>query len=57
MLGASFTVLFFGGPDLAIAGQETSKLFTGLRKDQAEAVYRVCQHRIKPGEKNGAYAN
>lgn len=43
MLGASLTVLFFGGPDLAIAGQETSKLFTGLRKDQAEAVYRVCQ--------------
>jgi hypothetical protein len=43
VLGASLTVLFFGGPDLAIAGQEASRTFTGLRKNQAEAVYRVCQ--------------
>lgn len=43
VLGASLTVLFFGGPDLAIAGQEASRTFKGLRKNQAEAVYRVCQ--------------
>jgi hypothetical protein len=43
VLGAGLTVVYFGGPDLAIAGQEASQTFTGLRKDQAEAVYRVCQ--------------
>jgi putative oligomerization/nucleic acid binding protein len=43
VLGASLTVSFFGGPDLAMAGKEDSRTFTGLRKDQAEAVYRVCQ--------------
>jgi putative oligomerization/nucleic acid binding protein len=43
VFGASLTVSFFGGPDLAMAGTENSRAFTGLRKDQAEAVYRVCQ--------------
>jgi hypothetical protein len=43
IFGASLTVVFFGGPDLAIAGNEASRTFTGLRKTQAEAVYRVCQ--------------
>ena len=43
VLGATLTVSFFGGPDLALAGNETSRTFTGLQKDQAEAVYRVCQ--------------
>lgn len=43
VLGATLTIAFFGGPDLAIAGRETSRTYTGLRKDQAEAVYRVCQ--------------
>jgi hypothetical protein len=42
-LAASLTVVFLGGPDLAIAGNEASMTFTGLRKGQAEAVYRVCQ--------------
>lgn len=42
-LGADLTVFFFGGPDLAIAGREASLTFTGLRQNQAEAVYRVCQ--------------
>jgi len=41
--GASLTVSFFGGPDLAIAGKEDSRTFSGLQKKQAEAVYRVCQ--------------
>ena len=43
VLGASLTVSFFGGPDLAMAGQEDSRTISGLRKTQAEAVYRVCQ--------------
>ena len=43
VLGAHLTVFFFGGPDLAIAGREASFTFTGLRQNQAEAVYRVCQ--------------
>ncbi len=42
-VGADLTVTFFGGPDLAIAGKEDSQTFPGLRKSQAEAVYRVCQ--------------
>jgi hypothetical protein len=42
-LGASLTVLFFGSPDLAIAGKESGVTFTGLQKNQAEAVYRMCQ--------------
>jgi hypothetical protein len=42
-IGADLTVFFFGGPDLAIAGNETSRTFSGLRKSQAEAIYRVCQ--------------
>lgn len=43
MLGADLTVLFFGSPDLAIAGDQATQIVAGLRKDQAEAVYRVCQ--------------
>jgi Short C-terminal domain/Bacterial PH domain len=43
VLGASLTILFFASPDLAIAGTQGSLSFTGLGKQQAEAVYRVCQ--------------
>ncbi|MGC2195878.1 MAG: SHOCT domain-containing protein [Terriglobales bacterium] len=44
VLGADLTVVFFGGPDLAVAGREEGPLtIAGLRKTQAEAVYRVCQ--------------
>jgi len=42
-LSAQLTVSFLGSPDLAIAGHEASRTFTGLRKTQAESVYRVCQ--------------
>lgn len=42
-LGATLTVFFFGSPDLAIAGREASLTYKGLRKAEAEAVYRVCQ--------------
>ena len=41
--GARLTVLFFGGPDLAIAGNVATLVFSGLQKSQAEAVYRRCQ--------------
>lgn len=43
VLAASLTIRFFGSPDLAIAGNEAFRTFTGLQKKQAEAVYRVCQ--------------
>jgi hypothetical protein len=43
VLGAKLTILFFGSPDLAIAGNEASRIILGLRKAPAEAVYRVCQ--------------
>jgi hypothetical protein len=43
VLGARLAVYFFGGPDLAIAGTEQGLTFRGLCKNQAEAVYRVCQ--------------
>jgi len=42
-LAARLTIIFFGGPDLAIAGNQSSLTVSGLRKSQAEAVYRVCQ--------------
>ena len=40
---ARLTIAYFGGPDLAIAGNATTLVFSGLRKSQAEAVYRLCQ--------------
>jgi len=42
-LGANLTVSFYGVPDLAIAGREASLTLVGLRKNEAEAVYRICQ--------------
>jgi hypothetical protein len=42
-LGASLTVVYFASPDLAIAGTQSSVTFSGLKKNEAEAVYRVCQ--------------
>lgn len=41
--GARLTIAFFGSPDLAIAGNVATLVFSGLRKSQAEAVYRLCQ--------------
>jgi hypothetical protein len=41
--GARLTIAFFGSPDLAIAGNVGTLVFPGLRKNQAEAVYRLCQ--------------
>jgi hypothetical protein len=43
IFGARLTVAFFGSPDLALAGRESTLIFRGLQKSQAGAVYRVCQ--------------
>jgi hypothetical protein len=43
VFGARLTIEVFGSPDLAIAGNVGTLNFSGLRKSQAEAVYRVCQ--------------
>ena len=40
---ANLTLVAFSSPDLASGGQLRTLSFTGLRKTQAEAVYRVCQ--------------
>jgi hypothetical protein len=43
MLGADLTISALATPDLAVAGQTRILSYPGLRKDQAEAVYRICQ--------------
>ncbi len=43
MLGADLTITALATPDLAVAGQTRVLSFPGLRKQQAEAVYRICQ--------------
>lgn len=43
MLGADLTIAALSTPDLAVAGQTRVLRFSGLRKKQAEAVYRICQ--------------
>ena len=43
MLGADLTISALATPDLAVAGQTRFLTFVGLRKQQAEAVYRICQ--------------
>ncbi len=42
-LGARLVISAFATPDLAIAGQPSAFTMQGLRKGQAEAVYRLCQ--------------
>jgi hypothetical protein len=44
VLGASLTLTAYTGSDLASASGPTRTLsFEGLRKDQAQALYRICQ--------------
>ena len=43
IFGADLTLTAMQSPDLAIAGTGRLLSFTGLRKDEAEAVYRMCQ--------------
>jgi hypothetical protein len=44
ILGASLRLTAFTSPDLASSSDETRLLeYQGLRKDQAQALYRICQ--------------
>jgi len=43
VFGAELTVTAFTSPDLAVTGQTRVLQFTGLRKGEAESVYRICQ--------------
>ena len=43
MFGAGLTLTALATPDLAVNGQSRLITFPGLRKEQAEAVYRICQ--------------
>ena len=41
--GADLTLVALTAPDLAVTPQTHTVVYTGLRKTQAEAVYRLCQ--------------
>jgi hypothetical protein len=43
IFGADLTIVFFTSPDLAVTGNTRVLSFEGLRKDQAESVFRICQ--------------
>ena len=43
IFGADLTITAFTSPDLAVTGQTRVLQFTGLRKVEAETVYRICQ--------------
>ena len=43
MLAADLTISALATPDLAVSGQTRVLTYVGLRKEQAEAVYRICQ--------------
>ena len=43
IFGADLTVTAYSSPDLAMAGQTRILKFVGLRKAEAESVYRICQ--------------
>jgi len=43
VLGADLVITALATPDLAVSGQTRVLSYPGLRKEQAEAVYRICQ--------------
>jgi hypothetical protein len=43
IFGADLTITALATPDLAVAGQTRLVSYPGLRKQQAESVYRICQ--------------
>jgi len=43
VFGADLTIVALSSPDLAVTGQTRVLSYPGLRKEQAEAVYRICQ--------------
>ena len=43
VFAAEITLEALSAPDLAISAEQKTLVFSGLRKDEAQAVYRVCQ--------------
>lgn len=43
IFGSDLTIVALRSPDLAITGTPETFTFTGLRKQEAQAVYRICQ--------------
>lgn len=43
VFGADLTIVALATPDLAVTGQTRTVFYHGLRKQQAESVYRICQ--------------
>jgi Bacterial PH domain len=43
ILGADIMLEALSAPDIAVAGEKQTLVYTGLRKEEAQAVYRVCQ--------------
>lgn len=43
VFGAELTIEALSSPDLSISGGSRTVTFSGLRKDQAQSVYRICQ--------------
>ena len=43
ILGADIALEALSAPDMAVAGEKQTLIYTGFRKEEAQAVYRVCQ--------------
>ena len=43
VFGADLTIVALATPDLAVTGEARTVFYHGLRKEQAESVYRICQ--------------
>jgi len=43
ILGADITLEALSAPDMAVSGEKQTLVYTGFRKEEAQAVYRVCQ--------------
>lgn len=57
VFGAELTIVAFTSPDLAIAGETRTLVFSGLQKEGAQQVYRICQAHEQAwggGERGGA---
>jgi hypothetical protein len=43
IFGADLTIVAFNTPDLAVSGSAEARRYSGLRKEDAQRVYRLCQ--------------
>ncbi|MCX6997012.1 MAG: SHOCT domain-containing protein [Kiritimatiellaeota bacterium] len=43
IFGAELIINALSAPDLAMSGESRTLTFSGLRKEEAQAVYRICQ--------------